>query len=110
MGRTSKRHVLAVAQESITPPDRLQPSQCIVRVIKPEGNNLYLCELPDQRALVLELAQRFRNTIWIRRGGYVLAEQYPAMSEEKRATGEIVNVVRDDKQWRKQPYWFEFPP
>lgn len=105
MGRP-KRNVLAVAEESLTPPDSLQPNQSVVRVVKPEGNNLYTCELPDKKTLLLELAQRFRNTIWVRRGGFVLAEQYPKESGESRAVGEIVNIVRDEKQWRKLPYWY----
>jgi len=107
MGRP-KRNVLAAAEQSLTPPDALEPNQRLVRVVKPEGNNLYTCALPDDKKepLLLELAQRFRNTIWIRRGGFVLAELYPKDSEEKsRAAGEIVNVVRDEKSWRKQLYW-----
>lgn len=105
MGRP-KRNVLAAAEESLALPDELQPNQCVVRVVKPEGNNLYTCERPDKSILVLELAQRFRNTIWIRRGGFALADQYPKESEETRAVGEIVNIVRDEKLWRKQPYWY----
>ncbi|RSM05488.1 hypothetical protein CEP52_006239 [Fusarium oligoseptatum] len=104
MGRP-KRNVLAAAEESMTPPDVLGSSQSIVRVVKPEGNNLYTCELPDSKPLILELAQRFRNTIWIKRGGFVLAQRYEESKEDSRAMGEIVNVVRDEKLWRKQAYW-----
>ncbi|KAI6782794.1 uncharacterized protein J7T54_000937 [Emericellopsis cladophorae] len=104
MGRP-KRNVLAAAENTLLPPTALSPNQSVVRVIKPEGNNLYTCEFPDTKTRLLELAQRFRNTIWIRRGGFVLAELYEGQSEEVRAKGEIVNVVRSEKQWRKQPYW-----
>ncbi|KAI1011625.1 hypothetical protein LB504_002494 [Fusarium proliferatum] len=104
MGRP-KRNVLAAAEAALTPPDALKPNQSLVRVVKPEGNNLYTCELSNGKSLVLELAQRFRNTIWIKRGGFVLAERYEDGKEETRAEGEIVNVVRDEKAWRKQPYW-----
>lgn len=107
MGRP-KRNVLAAAEESLTPPDSLAPNQTLVRVVKPEGNNLYTCELPSQKPVLLELAQRFRNTIWIRRGGVVLAERYVDGEESGRAVGEIVNVVRDLKLWKKQSYWYEF--
>ncbi|PNP46962.1 hypothetical protein TGAMA5MH_01915 [Trichoderma gamsii] len=100
-----KRNVLAAAQEALSPPAELEPTQVIVRVVKPEGNNLYTCEMPNTKPVVLELAQRFRNTIWIKRGGYVLAETYPAGTLDSRAIGEIVNVVRDEKLWRKQAYW-----
>ncbi|KFG81641.1 hypothetical protein MANI_019374 [Metarhizium anisopliae] len=102
-----KRNVLAAAEETLTPPATLDPSQSVVRVVKPQGNNLYTCELPNRKTVLLELAQRFRNTIWIKRGGYVLGERYEQGSEDTRADGEIVNVVRDEKLWRKQPYWPE---
>ncbi|KEY68125.1 hypothetical protein S7711_05534 [Stachybotrys chartarum IBT 7711] len=105
MGRP-KRNILAAAEAASTPPEALEANQTLVRVVKPEGNNLFNCELPNQKTVVLELAQRFRNTIWIKRGGFVLAEMYTAGVEETRAEGEIVNIVRDEKQWRKQPYWW----
>lgn len=102
MGR---RNVLAAANETLTPPDTLEPNQTVVRVIKPEGNNLYACELPNKKPVVLELAQKFRNTIWIKRGGFVLAERYIDDSSDTRAQGEIINVIRGEKEWRKMPYW-----
>lgn len=102
MGR---RNVLAAANETLTPPDTLEPNQTVVRVIKPEGNNLYACELPNKKPVVLELAQKFRNTIWIKRGGFVLAERYTDDSSDTRAQGEIINVIRGEKEWRKMPYW-----
>ncbi|ODA77877.1 hypothetical protein RJ55_06480 [Drechmeria coniospora] len=104
MGRP-KRNVLAAAEEALTPPDELKPNQTVVRVVKPQGNNLYACELPSKKPVILELAQRFRNTIWIKRGGFALAERYDDGSEDTRAAGEIVNIVRDEKLWRKQAYW-----
>jgi probable RNA-binding protein EIF1AD len=108
MGR-QQRSAHAVSDESLTPPDSLTPTQSLVRVVKPEGNNLFSCELPNKKPVVLELAQRFRNTIWIKRGGYVLAERYPADSENSsRAQGEIINIVRGEKEWRKMPYWYVF--
>lgn len=105
MGRP-KRNVLAAVQESLSPPAELEPNQNLVRVLKAEGNNLYTCELPNKKPVILELAQRFRNTLWIKRGGFVLAEGYPVDSRDSRAAGEIVNVVRDEKLWRKQSYWY----
>lgn len=104
MGR-QQRTAHAASEESLTPPDSLTPNQSVVRVIKPEGNNLFACELPNKKPVVLELAQRFRNTIWIKRGGFVLAERYAADSENSRAQGEIINIVRGEKEWRKMSYW-----
>lgn len=99
--------VAAAAQESMTPPDELTDSQSVARVVKAEGNSLYTCELPNKKTIIVELEPRFRNTIWIKRGGYVLID-LASMEErpkESRVVGEIVNVVRDEKSWRKKPYW-----
>ncbi|KAI1386551.1 nucleic acid-binding protein [Hypoxylon trugodes] len=109
MGRP-KRDIRAAAEESTTPPDQLTQAQSLARVIKAEGNSLYACFLPSKRTVLVELAARFRNTIWIKRGGYVLVELTPPEDQKGKVEGEIVNVVRDEKEWRKQSYWpKEFP-
>lgn len=104
MGRP-KRDIRAAAEESTTPPDQLTPSQSVAKVVKAEGNSLYACYLPNQRIVLVELAARFRNTIWIKRGGYVLLDLTPFEDQKGKVEGEIVNVVRDEKEWRKQSYW-----
>lgn len=104
MGRP-KRNTQAAAVESTTPPDELTASQSLACVAKAEGNSLYSCSLPDKRTVLVELADRFRNTIWIKRGGYVLVDLTPVADVKDRVEGEIVNVVRDEKLWRKQRYW-----
>ncbi|CAN8102481.1 unnamed protein product [Discula destructiva] len=108
-----RRNIAAAAEESTTPPDELTADQVIARVGKPEGNSLYTCSLPNQKTVLVELAQRFRNTIWIKRGGFVLVDRTPNEERTKansKLDGEIINVVRDEKAWRKMPYWpKEFP-
>lgn len=107
MGRP-KRNIQAAAEESTTPPDELTEKQSVARVGKPEGNNLYTCILPNTKIVTVELAQRFRNTIWIKRGGFVLVDLTTSEEGNKansKVQGEIVNVVRDEKAWRKMPYW-----
>ncbi|KAK8051896.1 hypothetical protein PG993_003281 [Apiospora rasikravindrae] len=104
MGRP-KRDIRAAAEESMTPPDTLGENQSLARVIKAEGNNMYSCLLPSRKTVVVELADRFRNTIWIKRGGYVLVDLYPTPEAKSRAEGGISNIVRDEKAWRKQSYW-----
>lgn len=110
MPRT-KRDLRAAAEESLTPPDALAASQSLAKVIKAEGNSLYSCQLPSKRTALVELAARFRNNIWIKRGGFVLVDLAPS-DELKgfKVEGEIINVVRDEKAWRKQPYWFVESP
>lgn len=103
-----RRNIVAAAEESATPPDELSADQIIARVTKAEGNSLYTCTLPNTKPVLVELAERFRNTIWIKRGGFVLIDRTPSEERTKansKVDGEIVNVVRDEKAWRKMPYW-----
>jgi probable RNA-binding protein EIF1AD len=104
MGRP-KRNIVAAAEETSTPPSALTPTQSIARVIKAEGNSLYSCSLPNQKTVLVELPSRFRNTIWIKRGGYVLIDTKDADVRQNKINGEIVNVVRDEHVWRKESYW-----
>lgn len=104
MGRP-KRNVQAAAEETLTPPDSLTTTQQIARVIKATGNNLYACALPSGQEILAEMPARFRNTIWLKRGGYVLVDTKDADIRENKIGGEIINVVRDEHQWRKEAYW-----
>ena len=104
MGRP-KRNVTAAAEETSTPPSALEATQSIARVIKAEGNSLYSCTLPNKTQVLVELPSRFRNTIWIRRGGYVLIDTKEADVRQNKIDGEIINVVREEHAWRKEAYW-----
>lgn len=100
-----KRNILATAEETLRPPSELSSSQYIARVAKAAGNNLYHVVLPSSKTLLVELPGRFRSTIWIKRGGYVLVDTESGQDRENKIDGEIVNVVREEKQWRKMKYW-----
>jgi probable RNA-binding protein EIF1AD len=104
MGRP-KRSVQAAADETLTPPLVLTPTQSIARVVKTTGNHLYECTLPNDKEILAELPPRFRNTIWIKRGGYVLVDSKDAGVRENKIDAEILNVVRDEREWRKETYW-----
>jgi len=104
MGRP-RRDLIATAEETSTPPNVLDQGQAIAQVVKAEGNNLYKVELPNRDSLLVELPARFRSTIWIKRGGYVVVDTTAFEDRENKLHGEIVNVVRDEKHWRKQEYW-----
>lgn len=100
-----KRNVFAAAEETSTPPSELTTTQTIARVIKAEGNSLYSCSLPNTKTVLVELPSRFRNTIWMKRGGYVLIDTKEAEVRQNKLAGEIINVVRDEHVWRKEAYW-----
>ena len=96
----SKHHLLA----SNEPPFELSSSQHIARIAKLHGNSLYTVELPSKAEFLVELPSRFRNAVWVRRGGYVVVETEGFT--DGKVNGEIMEIVRDEKQWRKMNYWF----
>lgn len=100
-----KRNILATAEETLCPPDQLSASEAIARVAKAAGNNLYHVSTMTGESLLVELPARFRSTIWIKRGGYVLIDTEAGKNRENKIDGEIANVVRDEKSWRKMKYW-----
>lgn len=104
-----KRNLLAIARETSTPPAVLDSGHAIARVNKAEGKNLFSVNLPGQDDVSLvELPARFRSQIWIRRGGYVVIDTRKFDGRDNKLNGEIVNIIRDEKQWRKQAYWYVY--
>ncbi|KAF3052612.1 hypothetical protein E8E11_010482 [Didymella keratinophila] len=104
MGRP-KRQVLATIEDTITPPDVLPDAHLIARIVKAEGKNLYSAELPNGKSVLAELEAKFRSTVWIKRGSYVVVDTSALAERDNKLDGEIVNVVRDEKAWRKMSYW-----
>ena len=100
-----KRKLLATAEDTLFPPATLSKQQQIARVVKATGNNLYSVELPSKQPLLVELPAKFRSTIWIKRGSYVLIDMDALEDRDNKLDGEIINVVRDEKAWRKATYW-----
>jgi probable RNA-binding protein EIF1AD len=100
-----RRKIQETVEATLTPPDTLAASQSIARVLKAEGNNLYSVELPSTEKLLVELPARFRSTIWLKRGGFVVVDTKGLADRDNKLDGEIVNVVRDERQWRKESYW-----
>ena len=100
-----KRDIHVVAEETVTPPDALPTSHSIAQVKQAAGNNLYQLQLPSGEVLLAELPARFRSTIWIKRGSFVLVDTSALADRDNKLGGEIVNVVREEKMWRKKSYW-----
>ena len=101
-----KRNVLATAAATSIPPDALSESQSIARVIKAKGNNLFNVEQADGTELLVELPAQFRSTFWIKRGSYVVVDSQALAERENKLHGEIVNIVREERVWRKMGYWY----
>ncbi|EED23254.1 eukaryotic translation initiation factor eIF1, putative [Talaromyces stipitatus ATCC 10500] len=100
-----KRKVLATAEEGLYPPETLLEGHQIARIIKATGNNLYSVEWPSKQTALVELSARFRSKIWMKRGSYVVVDTNALDGRENKIAGEIVNVVRDEKAWRKAAFW-----
>lgn len=96
----SKHHL----QAPNDPPIELGESQYIARVTKLHGNSLYTVGLPSKIELLVELPMRFRNAVWVRRGGYVLIETKGLT--ERKVNGDIMEVILDEKEWKKMSYWY----
>ena len=107
-----KRLLHATALETSTPPDALSLSQFIARVICAQGKNIYAVKFssPPNSSLLVELPVRFRSTIWMKRGSYVVVDTATAVGRNNKIRGEIVNIVRDEKEWRKMAYWYASLP
>ena len=100
-----KRKVLAIAQETLIPPDELPDGHYMARIVRATGNNVYSVELPSKKSLLVELPSRFRSTFWLKRGSYVVVDTKALEERENKLGGEIVNIVRGEKAWRKAPFW-----
>jgi probable RNA-binding protein EIF1AD len=101
-----KRNLLATIDSTVTPPDVLPPTQQVARITTAAGNNLYNAELPDGKPILAELEAKFRSTVWIKRGSFVVVDTSAMADRENKLDGEIVNIVRDEKAWRKMTYWY----
>ena len=100
-----RRRLQETVEATLTPPTSLEEGQVIARLVKAEGKNLYSVEDPSKQSMLVELPAKFRSTIWLKRGGFVVVDTTALADRENKLAGEIVNVVRDERQWRKGKYW-----
>lgn len=97
---------ISKALSALDPPAALLPNQVIARVDKALGHARYACLLPSKAVVTADLDERFRQTVWVERGNYVLLERYdPKEVQEGEAAAKIVNIAKDEKLWRKMSYW-----
>jgi probable RNA-binding protein EIF1AD len=100
-----KRLIESTANETLNPPATLKDGWVICRVEKAEGKNLYTVKDPKGAVLLVELPARFRSTIWVKRGSFVVVDIAAFEGRENKLNGEIQNVIGGEKVWRKMPYW-----
>jgi len=110
-----RRQLQATALATTTPPSTLPPHHTLARITAMSGNNLYqvlypalssnTSPSPSTPPPLVELPSRFRSTIWLKRGSFVVVDTAALADRSNKLGGEIVNVVRDEKEWRKMAYW-----
>lgn len=105
MGRKAQR----VLDEVGTPPDDLG-DQIIGSIVKPRGNSLYEVSVPESHqskapepVLLVSMPPKFRNTVFVKRGGFVVVELYDDI--DSKVHGEISYIVTDKREWQRYPYW-----
>jgi probable RNA-binding protein EIF1AD len=110
MPKKAPRRILSTIDDltSAPPPNPLPPNLILARITQAQGKNLFTCTLPSGEAVLAELAPIFRGKAWLRRGGYVVIDTN-AVERENKIVGQISNVVRNEKEWRRMEYWY-VPP
>ncbi|KAF7725535.1 hypothetical protein EC973_009565 [Apophysomyces ossiformis] len=66
--------------------------QQYARVIGPRGNSQHEVEFADGSRKLVTLPPRFRNTVWVKRGHYVIVDPSLGTTSDK-VCGEIVRVL-----------------
>lgn len=102
------------------PPSELRDNEVLVSVIKPRGNNLYDVSVPASEvercpllssedhkslAILVNMPPKFRNTIFVKRGGHAIISLYEDSEEESKVKGDFCNIVTNQREWAKYPYW-----
>ena len=109
-GVSSRAKELA-AEQLVSAPESLLPTQRIARVVSNAGQHLYSVEVLDGDSTptthLVELPTRFRSTIWIKRGGLVVIDLPDIKERKNKIEGDIAYVVLKptDKDWTQKPFW-----
>ncbi|XP_030762835.1 probable RNA-binding protein EIF1AD [Sitophilus oryzae] len=97
-----RKHVLLeVFQDGFSTPTE---DQRIVKVLSSPGNNLHEVEDSDGSKFLVSMPPKFRRTMWVIRGGYILIEP---IKEGKKVKGEIVRILTKEQiqHFRKENVW-----
>ncbi|XP_073954720.1 probable RNA-binding protein EIF1AD [Choristoneura fumiferana] len=102
--RNKRKHVMNEAQWE----DQRLPlrNQYIVKVLRSMGNNLHMVKKPCGEVHYVSMPTKFRRSIWIKRGNYVLVEP---ILEGKKVKAEIVKIFNKDsiKFYKENNIWPE---
>ena len=104
---TKRKHVMrSVLTEDLELP---KENQDVVRIRASVGNNLHEVETADGDVYLISMPNRFRKSVWVKRGDYILVEP---ITEGDKVRAEMVRPVTSDyirflRQNDKWPSGFE---
>lgn len=84
---TKKKHVTREVLEDYPEPEN---DQYIVRIFGPRGNNLHEVERDDGSRFLCSMPTKFRKSVWIKRGGFVIVEP---IEEGEKVKAEIAHIL-----------------
>ncbi|XKL61225.1 hypothetical protein PGB90_008282 [Kerria lacca] len=98
---TKKKHVI---NEMLDDHCYIRNNQQLVKVLSTKGNHLYEVKSIKNEIFLVSMPSKFRNTVWIKAGSYVIVE---TIDEGKKVKGEIVYILLKHhiKQMKKEKNW-----
>ncbi|KAK2568775.1 putative RNA-binding protein EIF1AD [Acropora cervicornis] len=84
---TKRKHVAKEVLEDYVVPD---PNQQIVKIVSSRGNNLHEVEAPDGSKFLVSMPSKFRKSVWIKRGDFVIVDP---IEEGNKVCAEIVHIL-----------------
>lgn len=98
---TKKKHVIS---EIMDDNYYTVENQTLVKVLGPRGNHLYEVIAADGTTFLASMPSKFRNTVWIKNGSFVVIEP---IEEGNKVKGEIVKILLKHhiKQMKKDGNW-----
>lgn len=100
---TKKKHVIS---EIMDDNYYTVENQTLVKVLGPRGNHLYEVIAADGTTFLASMPSKFRNTVWIKNGSFVVIEP---IEEGNKVKGEIVKILLKHhiKQMKKDGKWIQ---
>ncbi|KAI3422049.1 hypothetical protein GPALN_012586 [Globodera pallida] len=88
MSKTAKKKFVTkqLVKEIVVPSD----NEFIAKILASRGNNLHEVETADGKNFLVSMPTKFRKTLWVRRGSYVILHP---IEEGDKVRAEIVHVL-----------------
>nr|CAG4645968.1 EOG090X0KPP [Lynceus sp. MCZ IZ 141354] len=88
---TKRKHVAKEVLEDYFLPSE---QQTIVRVLEGRGNNLHEVEDPNGAKYLVSMPTKFRRSIWIKRGDFIIVEP---IAEGGKVKAEVSHILMKDQ-------------